>query len=97
KARRARVERSCVHYTRFYPGRSAFPVDNPARFPLRSNLVPKNADFTARDGAELQYTLHASSKPGVPRLVLVHSLALDRSVWDGVVAALGDRADVLTY
>jgi 3-oxoadipate enol-lactonase len=52
---------------------------------------------TARDGAQLQYTLHESGKPGAPRLTLIHSLALDRSVWDGVIAALGGRADVLTY
>jgi 3-oxoadipate enol-lactonase len=50
-----------------------------------------------RDGAELRYTLHASGKPGVPRLTLVHSLALDRTVWDGVIAALGPDVDVLTY
>ncbi len=56
-----------------------------------------NAKTTARDGAELQYTLHESGKPGAPRLTLIHSLALDRSVWDGVIAALGGRADVLAY
>lgn len=32
-----------------------------------------------------------------PRIVLVHSLALDRSLWSGVVAALDGRADLLTY
>jgi 3-oxoadipate enol-lactonase len=59
--------------------------------------VPKQTGTPARDGAELQYTLHESGKPGAPRLVLIHSLALDRSIWDGVVAALGGTADVLTY
>jgi 3-oxoadipate enol-lactonase len=59
--------------------------------------VPKNAAITARDGAELQYTLHDSGKPGALRLTLIHSLALDRSIWDGVVAALGDSADILVY
>jgi 3-oxoadipate enol-lactonase len=50
-----------------------------------------------RDGAELQYTLHDSGKPGAPRLTLIHSLALDRSIWDGVVAALNGTADILVY
>jgi 3-oxoadipate enol-lactonase len=59
--------------------------------------VPKTASFSARDGAELQYTLHACGRPGAPRLVLVHSLALDRSIWDGVVAKLGEGTDVLVY
>jgi 3-oxoadipate enol-lactonase len=59
--------------------------------------VPRIARSSARDGAELQYTLHDSGKPQAPRLVLVHSLALDRSVWDRVVPALGGDVDVLTY
>lgn len=29
--------------------------------------------------------------------MLIHSLALDRTVWDEVVAALGDEAEILTY
>jgi 3-oxoadipate enol-lactonase len=59
--------------------------------------VPKTASFSARDGAELHYTLHTCGRPGAPRLVLVHSLALDRSIWDGVVAKLGEGADILVY
>ena len=59
--------------------------------------MPKNARSSARDGAELQYTLHDSGKPGAPRLTLIHSLALDRSIWDGVVAALGGSLDILAY
>lgn len=50
-----------------------------------------------RDGAELLYTLHESGTSGAPRLTLVHSLALDRSVWDAVVGALGTDIDILTY
>ena len=50
-----------------------------------------------RDGAELLYTLHGANQPVAPRLVLVHSLALDGSVWDGVADALGTGVDVLTY
>ena len=39
----------------------------------------------------------ATQRAGRPRLVLIHSLALDRSVWDGVVQRLGAEADILTY
>jgi 3-oxoadipate enol-lactonase len=59
--------------------------------------VPKIARSTARDGAELQYTLYETGKAGAPRVTLIHSLALDRTVWDGVVAALGSVADILVY
>jgi 3-oxoadipate enol-lactonase len=45
----------------------------------------------------LSFTLHPAPKSGAPRLALIHSLALDRSVWDGVVAALKDEAEILTY
>jgi 3-oxoadipate enol-lactonase len=79
------------------PAATAFSIDNARGERLRLNVVPKNGTATARDGAELQYTLHASGKPGAPRLALIHSLALDRTVWDGVIAALGDGVDVLAY
>ena len=59
--------------------------------------MPKNAECSARDGAKLRYTLHEAAQPGAPRLALVHSLALDRTIWDGVVAALGGGVEVLTY
>jgi 3-oxoadipate enol-lactonase len=45
----------------------------------------------------LSFTLHPAPKSGAPRLALIHSLALDRSVWDGVVAAVKDEAEILTY
>ena len=56
-----------------------------------------NAECSTRDGAKLRYTLHEPARPGAPRLALVHSLALDRTIWDGVVAALGGAVEVLTY
>ncbi len=59
------------------------------------NVVQKDGTTTTRDGAQLQYTLHESGKPGAPRLTLIHSLALDRSIWDGVVNALAADADIL--
>jgi 3-oxoadipate enol-lactonase len=45
----------------------------------------------------LSYTHHSAPKPRAPRVALVHSLALDRSVWDGVVARLKDEAEILTF
>jgi 3-oxoadipate enol-lactonase len=59
-------------------------------------LTPSSV-AAAHDGAAISYTLHACEKAGAPRLVLVHSLALDRSVWDGVVAELAAEVDVLVY
>ncbi len=57
--------------------------------------------FTASDGCPIGYTLHTASPQGGghsrPRIALIHSLALDRSVWDGVVPLLTPHADVLTY
>jgi 3-oxoadipate enol-lactonase len=45
----------------------------------------------------LSFTHHPSPQPRAPRVALIHSLALDRSVWDGVVARLKDEAAVLTF
>src|SRR4051794_29735813 len=56
--------------------------------------------FVAPDGCPIAYTLHAapsSGAPSRPRIALIHSLALDRSVWDGVVPLLAPQADVVTY
>lgn len=47
------------------------------------------------DGARIAYAVHAAPRPGAPRVVLIHSLALDRSFWDGVVPLLADKAEVL--
>ena len=53
--------------------------------------------FTLADGTTLAYTRHPEPGPGARRLVLIHSLALDRSIWDAVVARLLPEAEVLTY
>jgi 3-oxoadipate enol-lactonase len=52
---------------------------------------------TLSDGSTLAYTQYLAARPHAPRLVLIHSLALDRSVWDGVVRELATDADILTY
>src|SRR5437667_9795953 len=48
-------------------------------------------------GPMLSYTHRPAPTPGAPRLALMHSLALDRSVWDDVVRRLEDEAEMLTY
>ena len=53
-----------------------------------------NGSFKASDGCEISYTLHPGK--GGARVALVHSLALDRSIWDGVVVELAKDASVLT-
>jgi 3-oxoadipate enol-lactonase len=45
----------------------------------------------------LSFTHHPPPKSRAPRVALIHSLALDRSVWDGVVARLKDEAEILTF
>jgi 3-oxoadipate enol-lactonase len=53
--------------------------------------------FQTSDDCPIAYTLRAARNPGLPRIVLIHSLALDASIWDGVVSRLAVHADILTY
>lgn len=50
-------------------------------------------EATAADGTVLRASVYASGQP--QRIVLVHSLALDRSVWRFVIDRLTEHADVL--
>ena len=54
-----------------------------------------DGSFKTSDGCKISYTVRPAA--GKPRLALIHSLALDRSVWDGAVKALGGKAEILTY
>lgn len=54
-----------------------------------------NQTFKTWDSCEIAYTVHPA--PGKPRLALIHSLALDRSVWDGVIRELAGQAEILAY
>jgi 3-oxoadipate enol-lactonase len=60
-------------------------------------VAQQDHGFTLSDGARLAYRLHPSPRAGSSRLVLIHSLALDRSIWDGVVPLLQSEADILVY
>jgi len=70
---------------------------------MSGSVTSSKASFTAPDGVSIAYTLHAKSghskseSPLRPRIALIHSLALDQSIWDGVVPLLSEHADVLTY
>lgn len=58
-------------------------------------LTSRDLVCTAPDGITIAYSHVAGALPGAPRLALVHSLALDRHVWDGVVSALGNDAEIV--
>jgi 3-oxoadipate enol-lactonase len=53
--------------------------------------------FKTSDDCPVAYTLRLALNPGLPRIVLIHSLALDAGIWDGVVPRLAVHADILTY
>jgi 3-oxoadipate enol-lactonase len=59
------------------------------------------SSFQTADGCSIAYTLREASLLGTAnepsRIALVHSLALDRDIWDGVAERLADRASVLAY
>lgn len=49
-----------------------------------------------RDGVEIVYEIHGD-KNAPKRIALVHSLAMERGFWDGVVAKLAGKAAILTF
>lgn len=59
--------------------------------------IPVNGTFNAPDGCIISYTLHPGPGAHAPRVALVHSLALDRSIWDAVVGELSAHAQVLAH
>lgn len=56
-----------------------------------------NEAFVTSDGIRIAYSRRSSAHAGAPRVVLVHSLGMDRHVWDGVVERLSPSCDLLTY
>ncbi len=53
--------------------------------------------FQTQDGCPIDYTLYSARGTNAPRLALIHSLALNRTIWDGVVRELAGEVHVLTY
>src|SRR5436189_49347 len=52
--------------------------------------------FTTSDGVSIAFTRRAAPNADARRIVLIHSLALDRSIWDGFVDTMKDEAEILT-
>jgi 3-oxoadipate enol-lactonase len=50
-----------------------------------------------RDGIVLPYTICGDTSLARPRIVLIHSLAMDGTVWEAVAERLVRKATVLTY
>jgi 3-oxoadipate enol-lactonase len=61
--------------------------------PLRA----QDGTATTSDGSAIAFTLGLRPRADAPRIVLIHSLALDRTIWDGVVQRLEPDAEILTY
>lgn len=53
--------------------------------------------FKTSDGCPIAYRIHSAGHPTAHRMVLIHSLALDAGIWDGVVTSLAGQAEVLRY
>src|SRR5437899_1631228 len=53
--------------------------------------------FKTSDGCPIAYTIYSSPHSNRRRTVLIHSLALDASIWEGVVTRLVGQTEVLTY
>jgi 3-oxoadipate enol-lactonase len=60
-------------------------------------MTVQHGTFSTSDDCTISYTLQGAHGTNLPRLALVHSLALDRGVWNGVVERLASRAQILTY
>src|SRR5213593_4249990 len=53
--------------------------------------------FETSDGCPIAYSIHPPHGANQPRMVLIHSLALDAGIWNGVVGNLAGRAEILRY
>jgi len=62
---------------------------------MQSNL--QENIFKTSDGCAIAFRLRKARNADAPRIALIHSLALDGSVWDGVASQLAEQAAILTY
>jgi 3-oxoadipate enol-lactonase len=58
-------------------------------------MQPTKEFATTRDGVRLAYRRRGNRNG--PQIVLIHSLALDDSVWNGVTSEMETTADLFTY
>ena len=54
----------------------------------------QNGSITTRDATSIAYAYHRNDNAPA-RLLLVHSLAMDRHFWDPVVALLANEASIV--
>lgn len=53
--------------------------------------------FTTSDNCRIEFKVRPARGAGAPRLALIHSLALDGGIWNGVAEALAGEVELLTY
>jgi 3-oxoadipate enol-lactonase len=53
--------------------------------------------FKTSDGCSIAFQLREARNADAARIALIHSLALDGSIWNGVAARLAEQAAILTY
>jgi len=58
--------------------------------------ISESGIFKTSDSAAIHYSLHGAH-PSAPRIALIHSLALDESIWVGVAGELANQFEILTY
>src|SRR5271155_3498795 len=64
--------------------------------PARAQIVPRDVDLTAPDGAKLKGTFFSARKPG-PAVMLFHQCNRERSTWGPLAAQLAQAGiNVLT-
>src|SRR5262249_50768427 len=80
-----------------HPSRRLVIQLRPAWIRIGGKPLLGSGTFRTSDGCMLAFRVHPTPRPSPPRIVLIHSLGLDRSMWDGVVAAMKERAEILTY
>ena len=78
---RARVARSRLQY--FPPSRRSAVVTGAPPLTWAANVMPSPQHASCPMGRRLPTRCERRPKPAAPRIALIHSLALDRSIWDG--------------
>lgn len=58
---------------------------------------PRTGSFTTSDGCDLEFTHRSADIAGAPRLVLVHPLGLDGTIWNDVAQQFNNKVELLTY
>src|SRR5882757_10212210 len=57
----------------------------------------REGNFKTSDGYSIAFRFRDARNADAAGIVLIHSLALDASIWDGVAPKLAEQAAILTY